>query len=104
MGKSPLFKKTMRKSRAIAKFQKTVEKHFLTRPLYKLQEMHMNAISFMFALQMSHFKAALGEILPEGTPSLYTKYAELHRNLYENDFIHQLLEKVPALKDMVVIY
>lgn len=37
---------------------------------------------------MSHFKLSLSEILPEGTPSLYLKYAELHRNLYENDFIH----------------
>lgn len=58
----------------------------------------------MFSLQMSHFKMSLGEILPEENPSLYSKYAGLHRNLYENDFIHQLLEKVPALKGMVLIY
>ena len=57
-------------------------------------------VSINLLLLLGELKSALDEILPEGSlPTVGEKYKYIDKNLYENEFLQNMLSSVPGLGD-----
>mmetsp|Transcript_28842 Transcript_28842/g.43548 ORF Transcript_28842/g.43548 Transcript_28842/m.43548 type:complete len:212 (-) Transcript_28842:748-1383(-) len=79
----------------ILKFRTIVAKHFLSKPLEEVEQMNLNRVNMGLVVKISNLRTTLDEMLPT---NIGLKYTSLDKNLYENEFLQDMLSAVPAFK------
>lgn len=69
----------------------------MTKSLKEIESANLDNNNLTFTLMMYKFKETLDEVLPEHSPSLKVKYELLGKNMYQNEFLAELLYDVPTL-------